>query len=224
MKRTHTDGRDTILARIREASEAAGLLTPAPMPPHEGRDGLPEPFADRSTRVSAFARRMEELRVSFVFCDSIEDVAEGVARLARDSAWSGIAAQPSPTLAGITGGLSEKIVPAGADRARLGACEAGLVECLAMDAQTGAILLTGGPGFLELAATAATLVIIGAADRVSGSLDEAFAMAKSAGGGKLPPGLMLLTGASLTTGIERTPIARGHGPLRLVVYLTLSGN
>jgi L-lactate utilization protein LutC len=216
------DGRETIIARIREASKASGLHTPAPMPPNEGRDGLPEASPDRAVRASAFARRMEELRVSFVFCDTLEDAADGVAMMAQSSGWNTIASHEGSLLKNVNGRMNGKIVLPGADKAKLGACEAGIVECLAMDAQTGAILIAGATGVMEFTATSPTLVIIGTADRIAGSLDDAFSMAKSAGGGKLPAGLSIITGASITAAIERKPIQRGHGPLKLVVYLALS--
>ncbi len=222
MNLSETAGRDTIIARIREASKAAGPQTPAPMPPHGGRDGLPEDFPDRAARASAFARRMEELRASFVFCDTLDDVADGFAQMAQFSGWNTIASHPGTLLAGVNGRMRGKIVLPGADKAKLGACDAGIVECLAMDAQTGAILVAGGPGVMEFTATSPTLVIVGTDDRIAASLDDAFAMAKYTGGGKLPPGLSIITGACINTSIERRPIARGHGPIKLVVYLALT--
>lgn len=216
------DGRETIISRIREACKASGLHTPAPMPPNEGRDGLPQATPDRAARASAFARRMEELRVSFVFCDTLEDAADGVALMAQSSGWNNIASHEGPLLKGINGRMNGKIVLPGADKAKLGSCEAGIVECLAMDAQTGAVLIAGAPGVMEFTATSPTLVVIATVDRISGSLDDAFSMAKNAGGGKLPAGLSIVTGASITAAIERKPIQRGHGPLKLVVYLAMS--
>ncbi len=212
------DGREIIMARIREASKAAGLRAATPMPAYDGRNGLPEPHADRGGRISAFARRMEELRTSFVLCDTLQDAAEGMAALCERAKWRRLGVQSSPfvgdVLAGLPGGVER--VTADKGKSALGACEAGIVECRAMDAQTGAVVVGAENGALEVSACAPTLVVFGRAHRLAGSLDEAIRVAGS------PGGLTLFTGPSMTYGAERRPVASGHGPTSLVIYLILA--
>lgn len=219
--KTPADARTAILARIREAAAAAGVRRTVPMPAYEGRNGLPEALPDRASRTSAFARRMEELRVSFVLCDSMADVAEGLCTLGIRLKWKNLAIQSSPRLQELIKGLDHGLtrVTADAGKAALGGCDAGIVEALAMDGQTGAILIGGESGAGEVGATVTTLVVIGTGDRISGSLDEAFRMARSKG--SLPASLTLITGGATCFGIERRAIPKGNGPTNIIVYLSL---
>lgn len=219
---TAPDGRETILSRIREASRASGHKPAVEMPANKGLDALPEDYPTRGDRVSGFARRMEELGGSFVLCDNTEDLIEGLSMLASRSGWKSLAAHRTPQISDIT--AAQKDIMLWCDqklgKAALASCEAGIVACEALDAQTGAILIAGNEGALEIVATVRTLVVIAAQHQIAGNLYEAFGTLKSAGGGSLPPGLSIVTGGTITEAVENTRVARGHGVRNIIVFLT----
>lgn len=218
------DGRETILARIREASGVAGLKPAATMPANKGLDALPEDYPDRGARTTGFARRMEELRISFVLCDTLEDVADGVATFATRSGWKTFAACRSPMLTETTAGLKDVMqwTDGGVGKSALASCDAGIVTCEALDAQTGGILVAGGDGALEIVACVPNLVVVALQHQIAGSLYEAFASIKSSNGGTLPAGMTIVTGGPVSDAVERIPVQRGHGAKNIVVFLALA--
>lgn len=215
------DGRETILARIREATKTSGVRSVLPVPASGGRDGLPPSFDARQDRVPAFARMMDELHVSFVLCDTLRDVADGLASLAERSNWKKVAVQDAPLLRTVADSMGDSVlrVSSGRGSSEMGDCDAGLVEGVALDAQTGGVFVGGASG-LSVAAIAPTLVVVALAESLAPSLDSAFHLVSR--GGRLPEALAVLTGGAVSYGAERRIIANGHGAARLVVYLALA--
>lgn len=219
---TAPDGRETILARIREASRHSGHKPAAEMPVNKGLDALPEDYPERGDRVSGFGRRMEELGGGFVLCDSLDDLPEGLSALVSRSGWKNLAARRTPLISEITAAHKDLMLWSDQKlgKAALASCEAGIVTCEALDAQTGAVLISGNDGVLEIVATVPTLVVIASQHQIAGSLYEAFGTLKSAGGGSLPPGLAIVTGGTITEAVENIPVPKGHGTRHIVVFMT----
>ncbi|GGQ99038.1 LutC/YkgG family protein [Kitasatospora griseola] len=202
-----TDARTEILRRIRAAA-----VPPAVAPPRHylrHAPGLDE--TDRPTVLALFAERLTEYGATVLRADT---AAAAVAQ-ALDGARSVVAPVGLPDE--WTADWSGEVL---VDRplletARLDAADAVLTACTAAVAESGTLILDGGPGQGRRAATLLPdlHVCVVRASQVHSALPGALAV--------LDPGrpLTFISGPSATADIEMIRVKGVHGPRRLAVVL-----
>ncbi|KIQ62179.1 lactate utilization protein C [Kitasatospora griseola] len=202
-----TDARTEILHRIRAAA-----VPPAPEPPRHylrHAPGLDE--TDRPAVLALFAERLTEYGATVLRADT----AAAAVVQALDGARSVVAPVGLP--AEWTADWSGEVL---VDRplletARLDAADAVLTACTAAVAESGTLILDGGPGQGRRAATLLPdlHVCVVRASQVHSALPGALAV--------LDPGrpLTFISGPSATADIEMIRVKGVHGPRRLAVVL-----
>ncbi|MFD8483976.1 lactate utilization protein C [Kitasatospora sp. NPDC059673] len=202
-----TDARTEILRRIRAAA-----VPPAAAPPrHYLRDapGLDE--TDRPAVLALFAERLTEYGATVLRAD---EAGTAVAQ-ALEGARSVVvpAGLPDEWTAGWDGEVRADLPPL--SNAQLDATDAVLTSCTAAVAESGTLILDGGPGQGRRAATLLPdlHVCVVHADQVHSALPGALAA--------LDPAhpLTFVSGPSATADIEMIRVKGVHGPRRLVVIL-----
>ncbi|MFJ5926395.1 lactate utilization protein C [Kitasatospora sp. NPDC092948] len=202
-----TDARTEILRRIRAAA-----VPPAPAAPRQYLRHAPGlDRADRPAVLDLFAERLNEYGAAVLRAD---DAGAAVAR-ALDGARSVVvpAGLPDAWTADWTGDIRPDRPPL--DTARLDATDAVLTACTAAVAESGTLILDGGPGQGRRAATLLPdlHVCVVRAAQVHSALPGALAA--------LDPArpLTFISGPSATADIEMIRVRGVHGPRRLSVVL-----
>ncbi|MFB7944006.1 lactate utilization protein C [Kitasatospora phosalacinea] len=201
--------REEILRRIRAAA-----VPPAPEPPrHYLRHAPGVPDEDRPAVLALFAERLEEYGARVLRADA---PGAAVARaLADEGARSLVvpAGTPEEWLADWDGEVRTDRPPLG--KAELDATDAVLTGCAAAVADSGTLVLDGGPAQGRRAATLLPdlHVCVVRAEQVRSALPGALA--------GLDPArpLTFVSGPSATADIEMIRVKGVHGPRRLAVVL-----
>ncbi len=95
----------------------------------------------------------------------------------------------------------------------------GVTGCFCAVAETGTLmLLSGAETFASAALLPETHIAIVPVDRIVGSIEDAFSLAKSERG-ELPRATNFISGPSRTGDIEQTIVLGAHGPYRVHVIL-----
>lgn len=216
--------REDILGRVRAklGRDAANSVT--------GRSAIdamlttraqgPRPHVD--IRKSALAGRLvEKSHAQSSTVDAVADLAEAPAAAARYLAANGLPARAVvwPALAGLDwAGAGLNIEARGARDAD----PVGITGCFCAIAETGTLMLCGGP---DTPATVSLLpethIAIVSAGRIVPGMEEAFALARDELG-QLPRAVNFISGPSRTGDIEQTIVLGAHGPYR--VHLILVGD
>ncbi|MFJ8444095.1 LutC/YkgG family protein [Kitasatospora griseola] len=208
-----TDARTEILRRIRAAA-----VPPAVAPPRHylrHAPGLDE--TDRPAVLALFAERLSEYGATVLRADTAAaaaSVASVVARALEDArSVVALAGLPDEWTAGWSGEVLVDLPPL--DTAQLDAADAVLTACTAAVAESGTLILDGGPGQGRRAATLLPdlHVCVVRASQVHSALPGALAV--------LDPGrpLTFVSGPSATADIEMIRVKGVHGPRRLAVVL-----
>ncbi|MFD7644105.1 lactate utilization protein C [Kitasatospora sp. NPDC059795] len=202
-----TDARTEILRRIRAAA-----VPPAPEPPRRHlrhAPGLDE--HDRPAVLALFTERLEEYGATVLHAEHAGPaVAEALAGARSVVAPAGL---PDGWTSGWDGEVRFDAPPLTNDR--LDATDAVLTTCAAAVAESGTLVLDGGPGQGRRAATLLPdlHVCVVRAEQVHSALPGALAV--------LDPArpLTFVSGPSATADIEMIRVKGVHGPRRLVVVL-----
>lgn len=243
--------RDTILARIREAlrvpappphvldhslvsdehtspnhggTNASGFRSLPVLPAEAGRPWLPDGGDTPGESLAILIDNLEKLRAEVHRCQTPEEAAELVQKLASAAGWQQVAWHNDPLVGQAIATLSCETLqvdgPQGFDKDRLEGCQAGISSCEALVAQTGSILvgsgLSGGRG---LSILPPVHIVVATLDQIVGTLGDAMHLMQERHGGRLPSMLSFITGASRTGDIERILVLGAHGPKELHVIL-----
>ncbi|BAJ28525.1 MULTISPECIES: LUD domain-containing protein [Kitasatospora] len=201
--------RDEILRRIRAAA-----VPPAPEPPRDYLRHAPGvPDQDRPAVLDLFAARLAEYGARVLRADT---PGPAVARALTDEGARSLvvpAGTPADWLTDWTGELRTDRPPL--DHAALDATDAVLTGCAAAVADSGTLVLDGGPAQGRRAATLLPdlHVCVVRAEQVRSALPGAL--------GRLDPArpLTFVSGPSATADIEMIRVSGVHGPRRLAVVL-----
>ena len=202
-----SDARDAVLGRIRAAladrpQPPAAVLPPAPPPP-EHPVAL---FAERAGEYRAAVHRVGRAGVAALVAEIC--AAHGVSRLAvphdLPEHWlpPGVAATADATVAALDG------------------VDGVLTGCAAAIAETGTIVLDGGPGqgIRALTLVPDLHVCVVPEEVVCASVSEAFARVEASVRERRAP-LTLISGPSATSDIELSRVEGVHGPRRLEIVI-----
>jgi L-lactate dehydrogenase complex protein LldG len=206
------NARDEVLGRVRAALSAAA---PAGEPPRGYRQS---DEADRAEIVERFAARVGEYRASVhrAPAGEVGEVLDGVCR------------ELGARRLGVPAGLPETWVPGGVeavpdsglDAHELDRLDGALTGCALAIAETGTVVLDGGPGQGRRALTLVPdlhLCVV-EEDRIVGIVPEAVAALEDAVRHGRP--LTFVSGPSATSDIELSRVEGVHGPRTLVILLT----
>jgi len=226
------NGRETILARIREA-----LKAPAPHPASHGahaphgaasehgpdafRHWLPPVGDSPDDRLALFAKNSEALKTTFVVCESPAAAAAHATRIASAEAWKKVAAHRSPLVESVLGDFPDVLfTDGGFETAALEACDAGFTTCECLVAQTGSALVSSRDnGGRALSVLPPHHIIVATRSQLLPDLSAAFELVESKYGGNFPSMLSFITGPSRTGDIERILVLGAHGPKNLTILL-----
>ena len=231
------DGRETILARIREALR---LPAPAPhpkshalapaaagglpvLPLEAARPWLPDGGDTPEKSLRILGENLGRLRAEFHRFADTAAAAEFVARLARDRGWRRVALHGDPLVTAAAGGLAcetYRVDGGPFDKEALEACDAGVTACEVLVAQTGSVLVSSATcGGRALSVLPHVHVVVATADQVVATLGDALEAVRERHGGTSPSMLSFITGPSRTGDIERILVLGAHGPKELFVLL-----
>jgi L-lactate dehydrogenase complex protein LldG len=206
-----TDARAEILGRIRAGIRGAAPVATPPVP-EVG------PALDPVARVDRFCERVSDYRAEV---RRITDVAEGVAKAAHDR---GAKRFVVPHALPETWRPSELELIADADTssAELDRMDGVLTGCTLAIAETGTIVLAGGPNEGRRAITLVPdlHICVVEADQIVEGVPEAFAALAQLGLERKP--ITFVSGPSATSDIELRRVEGVHGPRDLVVLVTRS--
>ena len=223
-----SDGRETILARIREAlrvptdtrflhSRQVGQDIP-----NDPRAFMPPCGDNAKERLELFRINSELLRTHFHVCPDADMAIALIRGLAAKEDWKKIAAHRHPLVNAL---LPATDVPVlftddGYAPADLEACNVGFTACEALVAQTGSVLITSrSSGGRALSVLPEHHIVIATADQLIGGLTDAYELLHNRYGDNYPSLISFVTGPSRTGDIERILVLGAHGPKRLTVLM-----
>jgi L-lactate dehydrogenase complex protein LldG len=205
--------REEIFSRI-GAALGAEPAAPAPIP---RAYRAAAPIAERAATVELFCVRVSDYRANVVRVPSEDELEAALAAACRERGTARVAAAPGvawqlPGTDRSTDG--PQIAPAALD-----GFDAALTGCALAIAETGTIVLDGGP---ESGRRALTLVpdhhlCVVRADQVVASVPDAIAALATAAGAGQP--ITFVSGPSATSDIELERVEGVHGPRQLDVFV-----
>jgi L-lactate dehydrogenase complex protein LldG len=224
--------REKIFARIREA-----LTVQAPLPGHHGETGhhpsfsgapsaharewLPPTGDSFEERLTRFRANAADLKATFYFANSREELAKLLLELRDTEGWKKVASHGGELTdaACQTLGLPVCRTDAAFDVNELESSDAGITECDALVAQTGSVLVTNrSAGGRALSVLPPHHVVIARRDQLLRDLPAAFELLKKKYAGNYPSMISFITGPSRTGDIERILVLGAHGPKKLTIF------
>jgi L-lactate dehydrogenase complex protein LldG len=172
----------------------------------------------RDELVALFAERVDDYRAQ-VRRVAADRVAGAVAQAAAELGLARAAVAPGVPAEWLPGEL-ETVVDHALAVAALGEIDAAITGCAAAIAETGTIVLDGGPpsGRRALTLVGDHHICVVTADRIYGQLPEALAAVAHEVSGRRAP-ITLVSGPSATSDIELERVEGVHGPRKLVVLI-----
>jgi L-lactate dehydrogenase complex protein LldG len=210
------DAREVILGRVRSA------LRDVPAGERPGDVAVARSYRlsddrPRTELVALFAGRVNDYRARVRRTPS-ERLAEAVAEAAAELGLSRAAVAPGVPAQWLPVGL-QTVVDDGLDAAALDEIDAAITGCAAAIAETGTIVLDGGPlsGRRALTLVPDHHICVVSADRIFGQLPEALAAVAGDAGRGAP--ITLVSGPSASSDIELERVEGVHGPRKLAVLI-----
>lgn len=200
--------RQKILKNIRLAMlrESPGWQ-PGNAPSHKGYQAS---YDDASV---VFAGEFQKAGGIFVYCDSMEDMKNGLVTLIRSkSPGKGFIKQTDATF------LELEDFPAAEEDPDAAAYS--ITRCYALISETGSILYaSSSPKNHRLISRPHLHIVVGFTSQIMTTTEKALQMMKTQNKGRLPAFTTLITGPSRTADIEKTLIYGAHGPKELYLFL-----
>jgi L-lactate dehydrogenase complex protein LldG len=216
-----SDARDgaraEILARVRAAlRDVPSAETPADVP--VARSYRLADDRSGAELVVLFAERVDDYRAR-VRRTSFAELAPAIAEAAAELGLTRAAVAPGVPPDWLPGGL-ETVADDGLDVAALDEIDAAITGCAAAIAETGTIVLDGGPlsGRRALTLVPDHHICVVPADRICGQLPEALAAVAGDVSGRGAP-ITFVSGPSATSDIELERVEGVHGPRKLAVLI-----
>lgn len=222
--RSPAPGRETILARIREALKIA-----APHPVNDAQQQsasvqqwLPAVGKTLEEQIELFRQNTQALKADFHVCADLAEAILVVKTLAANEGWKKIGLHDGELTNPIAGALALPQVKTDSGYAldTLESCDAGLTECEALIAQTGTVLVSGRrSGGRALSVLPPHHIVLARRNQMMPDLTAALQKARETFATAFPGILSLITGPSRTGDIERILVLGAHGPKRLTILL-----
>jgi L-lactate dehydrogenase complex protein LldG len=209
--------REAILGRVRSAlRDVPARERPADVPVDRSyRLADDRPVTER---IALLAERVSDYR-AYVRRTPAGDLPAAVAAAATELGVSRAAVAPGVP-AGWLPDEIETVIDGGLDAAALDEIDAAITGCAAAIAETGTIVLDGGPlsGRRALTLVPDRHICVVVAGQVHGQLPEALAAIAAEVAGRRTP-VTLVSGPSATSDIELERVEGVHGPRRLAVVI-----
>ncbi|HEX3627614.1 MAG TPA: LutB/LldF family L-lactate oxidation iron-sulfur protein [Verrucomicrobiae bacterium] len=228
--KNNSNGRETILARIREALKIA-----APHPSEQIRapqqavsknaslqQWLPPVGKTLDDQIELFRQNAQTLKAEFQMCPDLPAAIQFIKNLAAKEGWKKIGVHDGELTGAIAGPLGLPTVKTNGGYAidALESCDVGITECEALIAQTGTVLVSGrGSGGRTLSVLPPHHIVLARRNQMVPDLTVAFEKALEKLSNQFPGILSLITGPSRTGDIERILVLGAHGPKRLTILL-----
>ena len=223
-----SDGRTTILARVREALSIPTDTKFLHFRQHDGaapadpRSFMPPCGDNAKDRIELFRLNSEQLRTEFHVCPDLEMAAVLVRGLAAKEGWKKVGAHRHPMVDALVAGAGVPVLLTddGYATPDLESCSVGITACEALIAQTGSVLVTSrSSGGRALSVLPEHHIVISSADQLIGGLSDAYDLLHNRYGENWPSFMSFITGPSRTGDIERILVLGAHGPKRLTVLM-----
>ena len=207
----NTTAKEKMLKQIRQA-----LLHKRDNPYPDFEDAPFYPDAEEALDV-AFANEFTALGGHFIYCDGEVDLVENLVELVEKISVSKIAVW-EPQLQRF---LDQYGFPYLRGDNQLDEIEVGLTSCEALIARSGSILLSNAsPSGRRLSIYPPIHIVFATASQLAMDLKHALRHVRNRYPNGLPSMLTAVTGTSYSNAIGYTPIAGGHGPEQLYLFLT----
>ncbi len=216
--------RDTILQRIRDGLSNAAAAGFAELPPPPVSEVWPHVTSDLNVMAGRFADELKLLQGETIRVPTIEEARRQLGQLIESAGWSRVGAADRPLIRELTARLpTERVAWATPDwqPRQMAELEAGLVAADALLADTGTCLVACGTAQERLLCyLPPACVVLARVEQMCEHLPAAWPeIARRLADPGLRGELVLVTGPSRTSDIEKILILGVHGPKRLVVLI-----
>lgn len=163
-----------------------------------------------------FAQELTAAGGMFIYCETEQEVVEGLKFLVRDRKWENIfAVEPE-----ITDLLDKAHLNFASDHDKLTLSHVGVTGCEALVARLGSIMVsTGQMAGRQIFIYPEIHIVFARASQLVSDLKDALLKLKKKYDRRMPSMVTLITGPSRTADIEKTLVMGAHGPKELYVFL-----
>jgi L-lactate dehydrogenase complex protein LldG len=163
-----------------------------------------------------FAEELTACGGLFIYCESEEEVINGLKYLVQDRKWDNIfALEPS-----IVNLLTKAGIKCTFDHIQLTDAQVGMTGCESLVARLGSILVsTGQMSGRQIFVFPEIHIVLANASQLVPDLKDAIARLRKKYEPRWPSMVTLITGPSRTADIEKTLVMGAHGPKELYVFL-----
>jgi L-lactate dehydrogenase complex protein LldG len=223
------NGRETILARVREA-----LRVPSDPLVRHGHGGdevksgegefsqwLPPVGETFEARRNLFAELSQKLSTTFVEVADEAAAHEWLCQMSETEGWNRVGSYESDLTHAACEAVGLPVVwcTSGYDREALESVDVGITSCEALIAQTGSVLVTAQCGGRTVSVLPPHHVVLARKDQMLPDLSAGYALLRDRYAPDWPSFISLITGPSRTGDIERILVLGAHGPKQLTVIL-----
>lgn len=233
------NGREKILARIREALTVSAPKPGAHGPGHShghevpasrfggrpvqlARAWLPPGGETAEEHLTRFAAASAELKTTFIPVETEAEAHRHLRELAHTEGWKRVGTHRSTATDAACASLNLEtlVTDGGYDPEALERADVGITLCDALVAQTGSLVVTSGTsGGRALSVLPPHHVVLARREQLVGDLTDAFALIAKLHGKNWPSMISFVTGPSRTGDIERILVLGAHGPKKLTVLM-----
>jgi L-lactate dehydrogenase complex protein LldG len=163
-----------------------------------------------------FAQELTTAGGMFIYCETEQEVVEGLKFLVRDRKWENIfAVEPE-----ITDLLDKAHLYFASGHDKLTLSHVGVTGCEALVARLGSIMVsTGQMAGRQIFIYPEIHIVFARASQLVSDLKDALLRLKKKYDRRMPSMVTLITGPSRTADIEKTLVMGAHGPKELYVFL-----
>lgn len=163
-----------------------------------------------------FAQELTNAGGLFIYCESEEEVIDGLKFLMKDRNWDSIFAL-EPTIISL---LHKGQINCIFDHSQLTRAIVGMTRCESLVARLGSIMVsTGQMTGRQIFIYPEIHIVLAYASQLVGDLKDAIVKLRKKYEQRMPSMVTLITGPSRTADIEKTLVMGAHGPKELYVFL-----
>jgi len=163
-----------------------------------------------------FAQELTSAGGLFIYCESEEEVIEGIKFLVKDRKWESIFAL-EPAIINL---LTKAQINCVFEHDQLSLAQVGMTGCEVLVARLGSIMVsTGQMAGRQLFIFPEIHIVLAYASQLVPDIKDALIRFRKKYDQRMPSMLTLITGPSRTADIEKTLVIGAHGPKELYVFL-----